>query len=130
MRAVNLLDSIGKTVFLCPVQSAVQNTQRSEFKDINHARLRLDKNETSKHQIRRMQTHFCDLQKKQSTNQYELSCLECIVCLDAKPSVLAKECGHAVMCKECAQELMVTNSRCPVCRTPTKQLIQLMSVQK
>jgi len=40
----------------------------------------------------------------------------CVVCFDAAPQVVLLECGHVVLCRACAQQIMLTSRSCPVCR--------------
>ena len=38
----------------------------------------------------------------------------CVICLDAKRSVVLLPCGHQVLCVACAEKLK--NDECPLCR--------------
>lgn len=40
---------------------------------------------------------------------------ECVVCFDAAPTFVGKECGHRCVCQTCSTKV----SACPVCRTNT-----------
>jgi hypothetical protein len=43
---------------------------------------------------------------------------ECVVCLDARPSVTTHPCGHRVLCGGCAQLVAASKGECPMCRAP------------
>jgi hypothetical protein len=43
---------------------------------------------------------------------------ECVVCLDARPSVTTHPCGHRVLCGGCAQLVAAGKGECPMCRAP------------
>jgi hypothetical protein len=43
---------------------------------------------------------------------------ECVVCLDARPSVTTHPCGHRVLCGGCAQLVAASRGECPMCRAP------------
>ncbi|MGB1596097.1 MAG: RING-HC finger protein [Promethearchaeia archaeon] len=34
-------------------------------------------------------------------------------------------CGHAVVCKSSAEDIMATTRACPVCRRPVEQIIRI-----
>jgi len=57
--------------------------------------------------------------------------LSCVVCLDAPRECLVLECGHSVLCTECAQRLWtapVSSRRCPMCRQPFVAIMRLVSL--
>jgi hypothetical protein len=43
---------------------------------------------------------------------------ECVVCLDARPSVTTHPCGHRVLCGDCAALVAASKGECPYCRAP------------
>jgi hypothetical protein len=43
---------------------------------------------------------------------------ECVVCLDARPSVTTHPCGHRVLCGGCAALVAAGKGECPYCRAP------------
>lgn len=44
---------------------------------------------------------------------------ECVVCMDAPATVLQRECGHTVLCVNCAFRVQIMFRRaCPMCRAP------------
>ena len=45
----------------------------------------------------------------------------CKICYDRRAKVLTLPCRHAVMCEECA--IQIVDNRCPVCRTDIVQRI-------
>mmetsp|Transcript_45214 Transcript_45214/g.113830 ORF Transcript_45214/g.113830 Transcript_45214/m.113830 type:complete len:451 (-) Transcript_45214:105-1457(-) len=42
---------------------------------------------------------------------------DCVVCMDRIRSVVLVPCGHFSLCAECAHQMQVTSSKCPMCRS-------------
>lgn len=52
----------------------------------------------------------------------------CKVCFDARIDSCIFPCKHCSICYECAVELMVTSSLCPMCREPIGRVIRIFRV--
>ena len=50
---------------------------------------------------------------------------ECVVCMEQEKSHAFVSCGHAVVCKPCAEDIMTTTRLCPVCREPAEKVIKI-----
>ena len=46
---------------------------------------------------------------------------ECVVCMENPPNARLVDCGHAVVCVECAQVLVEQQFGCPLCRSSISQ---------
>jgi hypothetical protein len=46
---------------------------------------------------------------------------ECVVCLDARPSVTVHPCGHRKLCDGCAALVKAGKGECPYCRAPVER---------
>merc|ERR1712129_255619 len=92
---------------------------RKTYAQINAKRLRLQPTEVRRHQRALLRMQFMQ-QKKQQKNEQEnvdiIIEMECIICLDRTANVVSIACGHSVMCKECAEQLSLQTTQCPVCR--------------
>jgi hypothetical protein len=47
---------------------------------------------------------------------YENDEQECVVCMDNKNEVVLYKCGHFCMCLKCANKILTTTRKCPMCR--------------
>jgi len=50
---------------------------------------------------------------------------ECVVCMEQEKSYVLVPCGHAVVCKSCAEDIVAMSRECPVCRRSVEQVIKL-----
>ena len=50
---------------------------------------------------------------------------ECVVCMTAPRDTTVLPCRHMCLCSECAQVLRMQAEKCPICRTPIDQLLQI-----
>jgi E3 ubiquitin-protein ligase MGRN1 len=50
---------------------------------------------------------------------------ECIVCLTNKKDTAVMPCRHMCLCASCASVMRTQNSKCPICRTKVKSLLQI-----
>ena len=41
---------------------------------------------------------------------------ECVICLTNDKNTLAKPCKHVSTCRDCAEAIIQTNRKCPICR--------------
>ena len=59
------------------------------------------------------------------------SAYECCVCLEAPKDCVLSPCAHQCMCSTCARRIAAgppRTRRCPVCRTPIEQIIEIAQV--
>ena len=49
--------------------------------------------------------------------------LDCVVCEDKKPNCILYPCKHFCMCIECAKQVQREFNKCPICRTPIKEIV-------
>jgi E3 ubiquitin-protein ligase MGRN1 len=56
---------------------------------------------------------------------------ECVICMTEPRDTTVLPCRHMCMCSECAKVLRMQSEKCPICRTPIEQLLQIkISSQK
>lgn len=51
--------------------------------------------------------------------------LMCVVCQDIEKSVMAHPCRHISMCRQCADEVMFEQRRCPMCRAYIVEIVDV-----
>uniref|UniRef100_UPI00398ED916 E3 ubiquitin-protein ligase NEURL3-like n=1 Tax=Pristiophorus japonicus TaxID=55135 RepID=UPI00398ED916 len=49
---------------------------------------------------------------------------DCIVCCSCRVDSVIYRCGHMCVCYGCGQKLVSSNSKCPICRQPIKEIIK------
>ncbi|XP_057778203.1 probable E3 ubiquitin-protein ligase LUL4 isoform X2 [Salvia miltiorrhiza] len=50
---------------------------------------------------------------------------ECIICLTEDKNTAVLPCRHMCLCSDCAKELRVQSNKCPVCRQPIEELLEI-----
>ncbi|KAF7813769.1 putative E3 ubiquitin-protein ligase LUL4 [Senna tora] len=50
---------------------------------------------------------------------------ECVICMTEPKDTAVLPCRHMCMCGECAQALWLQSNKCPICRQPIEELIQI-----
>ncbi|XP_023539072.1 probable E3 ubiquitin-protein ligase LUL4 [Cucurbita pepo subsp. pepo] len=50
---------------------------------------------------------------------------ECVICMTEPKDTAVLPCRHMCMCSECAKELKLQSNKCPICRQPIEELIEI-----
>lgn len=50
---------------------------------------------------------------------------ECVICMTEPKDTAVLPCRHMCMCGECAKELRLQSNKCPICRQPIEELIEI-----
>ncbi|GMH08396.1 hypothetical protein Nepgr_010236 [Nepenthes gracilis] len=50
---------------------------------------------------------------------------ECVICMTEPKDTAVLPCRHLCMCSECAKELRLQSDKCPICRQPIEELIEI-----
>ncbi|KAL3516125.1 hypothetical protein ACH5RR_023027 [Cinchona calisaya] len=50
---------------------------------------------------------------------------ECIICMTEPKDTTVLPCRHMCMCSECAKELRLQTNKCPICRQPIEELLEI-----
>lgn len=50
---------------------------------------------------------------------------ECVICMTEPKDTAVLPCRHMCMCSECAKELRLQSNKCPICRQPIEELIEI-----
>ncbi|KAF8392474.1 hypothetical protein HHK36_022816 [Tetracentron sinense] len=50
---------------------------------------------------------------------------ECVICLTEPKDTAVLPCRHMCMCSECAKALRLQSNKCPICRQPIQELIEI-----
>jgi len=58
-------------------------------------------------------------------NKQKVQTRECAICLTNQVNSLCMPCRHSATCIDCAQTVMEQNARCPICREPIKEILQI-----
>lgn len=54
---------------------------------------------------------------------------ECLVCMDNKHDVVIVPCGHFCVCKSCAENILKTTKKCPICRGTMSLIVTKDQIQ-
>lgn len=49
----------------------------------------------------------------------------CSICLDKNVNSLLLPCRHYTLCKVCVKEMLMSRSKCPICRNEIKKIIRI-----
>ncbi|XP_051145273.1 probable E3 ubiquitin-protein ligase LUL4 [Andrographis paniculata] len=50
---------------------------------------------------------------------------ECVICMTEVKNTAVLPCRHMCMCSDCAKELRLQSNKCPVCRQPIEELLEI-----
>ncbi|KAL2468570.1 putative E3 ubiquitin-protein ligase [Forsythia ovata] len=50
---------------------------------------------------------------------------ECVICMTEEKNTAVLPCRHMCMCSECAKELRLQSNKCPICRQPIHELLEI-----
>ncbi|KAK9725432.1 hypothetical protein RND81_05G142800 [Saponaria officinalis] len=50
---------------------------------------------------------------------------ECVICMTEPKNTAVIPCRHLCMCSDCAKELRLQTNKCPICRQPITELIEI-----
>ncbi|KAJ7978007.1 RING finger protein [Quillaja saponaria] len=50
---------------------------------------------------------------------------ECVICMTEPKDTAALPCRHMCMCSECAKALRLQSNKCPICRQPIQELMEI-----
>ncbi|CAI9102265.1 OLC1v1000507C1 [Oldenlandia corymbosa var. corymbosa] len=50
---------------------------------------------------------------------------ECVICMTDPKDTAVLPCRHMCMCSECAKELRMQSNKCPICRQPIEELLEI-----
>lgn len=50
---------------------------------------------------------------------------DCVICMTEPRDTTVLPCRHMCMCSDCAKMLRMQSEKCPICRTPIEQLLQI-----
>ncbi|TYH01621.1 hypothetical protein ES288_A09G074000v1 [Gossypium darwinii] len=50
---------------------------------------------------------------------------ECVICMTEPKDTAVLPCRHMCMCSECAKTLRLQSNKCPICRQPIEELIEI-----
>ncbi|KAF6162845.1 hypothetical protein GIB67_029114 [Kingdonia uniflora] len=53
---------------------------------------------------------------------------DCVICMSEPKDTAVLPCRHMCMCSECAKELRLQTNKCPICRQPIEELIEIKDV--
>lgn len=51
---------------------------------------------------------------------------ECVICMTEPKDTAVLPCRHMCMCSECAKALRLQSNKCPICRQPIDELMEIM----
>ncbi|XP_059632562.1 probable E3 ubiquitin-protein ligase LUL4 [Cornus florida] len=50
---------------------------------------------------------------------------ECVICMTEPKDTAVLPCRHMCMCSECAKQLRLQSNKCPICRQPIEELMEI-----
>ncbi|CAH8356648.1 unnamed protein product [Eruca vesicaria subsp. sativa] len=50
---------------------------------------------------------------------------ECVICMTEAKDTAVLPCRHLCMCSDCAKELRLQSNKCPICRHPIEELLEI-----
>uniref|UniRef100_A0A7N0U8K5 RING-type E3 ubiquitin transferase n=1 Tax=Kalanchoe fedtschenkoi TaxID=63787 RepID=A0A7N0U8K5_KALFE len=50
---------------------------------------------------------------------------DCVICMTEPKDTAVLPCRHMCMCSECAKELRLQSDKCPICRQPIEELLEI-----
>ncbi|XP_010486104.1 PREDICTED: probable E3 ubiquitin-protein ligase LUL4 [Camelina sativa] len=50
---------------------------------------------------------------------------ECVICMTEAMDTAVLPCRHLCMCSDCAKELRLQSNKCPICRQPIEELLEI-----
>lgn len=50
---------------------------------------------------------------------------ECVICMTEPKDTAVLPCRHMCMCRECAKVLRIQSNKCPICRQPIEELLEI-----
>ncbi|CAN8269929.1 unnamed protein product [Cochlearia groenlandica] len=50
---------------------------------------------------------------------------ECVICMTEAKDTAVLPCRHLCMCSDCAKELRIRSNKCPICRQPIEELLEI-----
>ncbi|KAI6692477.1 hypothetical protein NL676_020187 [Syzygium grande] len=50
---------------------------------------------------------------------------ECVICMTEPKDTAVLPCRHMCMCSDCAKELRLQSNKCPICRQPIQELLEI-----
>ena len=51
---------------------------------------------------------------------------KCVSCLERAANIVAKPCNHAILCKLCASEFILSNTKCQICNLPFETILGIL----
>ena len=60
---------------------------------------------------------------------YESKGTECVICMDKGYEVVFVPCGHYCLCENCANQILETTKKCPLCRQTVNMAIKRDRIQ-
>ncbi|KAI3790704.1 hypothetical protein L2E82_03947 [Cichorium intybus] len=50
---------------------------------------------------------------------------ECVICMTEPKDTAVLPCRHMCLCSECAKALRLQSNKCPICRQPIEELMEI-----
>lgn len=55
---------------------------------------------------------------------------ECVICMTEPKDTAVLPCRHMCLCRDCANELRLQSNKCPICRQPIAELLEIKVVEE